>query len=140
MDFYICQGYFMDISILEVYMNTIERILDLQKQKGITNKELEQDAKLANGSITNWKNHRYYPSVSAIVSLAQYFHVTTDYLLCLSDVPVSQEICNSITPEDQLLLDSYHAATPQGRFHIIQVCMNERDIAFTAKEETIIAG
>ncbi len=121
-------------------MDTIERILALQEQDGITNKELEKVAKLANGSITNWKNRRYFPSVSAIVNLAQYFHVTTDYLLCLSDTTNHQDVWNSITHEDQLLLDGYHAATPQGRFRIIQVCMNERDNALISKEEPVNAG
>lgn len=121
-------------------MNTIERILDLQQQKGITNKELEKAAQLANGSITNWKNHRYLPGVGAIVSLAQYFHVSADYLLCLSDAMTPHETDRTLTHEDRLLLDCYHAATPQGRFHIIQVCMNERDNALMPKETSANAG
>lgn len=121
-------------------MNTIDRILALQKQEGITNKELEKAASLANGSITNWKNNRYFPSANAIINLAQYFHVTTDYLLCLSDVLNPQEIWNSLTPEEQLLLDTFRASTTQGKFHIIQVCMNERDNVFLSKEDTANAG
>lgn len=121
-------------------MNTIDRILALQEQEGISNKDLEKAANLANGSITNWKNHRYFPSANAIIALAQHFQVSTDYLLCLSDTPFPAQLGNSITPEEQLLIDSFRTATTQGRFHIIQTCMNERDNALSIKEKTINTG
>lgn len=121
-------------------MNTVKRILALQKQEGISNKELEKAAKLANGSVTNWKNNRYFPSVNAIISLAQYFHVTTDYLLCLSDISSPKNVENSLTPEEQLLIENFQKSTVEGKFHIIQVCMNERDNATNKKEKNVLTA
>ena len=121
-------------------MDTIDRILTLQKQMGITNKDLEKVANLSNGSVTNWKNRRYFPSVNAIISLAQYFHVTTDYLLCLSDTPNPQELGNSLTPDEELLIDCFRISSPKGRFHIIQICMNERDSNQLSENEATSFG
>lgn len=115
-------------------MNTVERILALQEKAGITNKDLEKAANLANGSVTNWKNNRYFPSVGAIINLANYFHVTTDYLLCLSDTQNLQELGNSISSEEWLLIDNFRLATTQGKFRIIQVSMNERDNSINASK------
>lgn len=117
-------------------MDTIDRILKLQEQAEISNKDLESAANLANGSVTNWKKRRYSPSVDAIINLAQYFHVTSDYLLCLSESPTGDKIEKSITEEEALLLEAYRSATAQGRFHIIQVCMNEKQ----EKGQSVIAG
>lgn len=115
-------------------MNTVERILALQEKAGITNKDLEKAANLANGSVTNWKNNRYFPSVSAIINLANYFHVTTDYLLCLSDTQDPQGLGKSISSEEWLLIDNFRLATTQGKFRIIQVSMNERDNSISASK------
>lgn len=119
-------------------MDTIDRILALQERANISNKDLETVANLANGSVTNWKKRRYSPGVDAIVNLARYFQVTSDYLLCLSDNPIPEKIEKSLTEEEALLMEAYHNATIQGRFRIVQACMNEQDIA--AQEKKADAG
>lgn len=117
-------------------MDTIDRILALQEQAKINNKDLEVIAHLGAGSLTNWKKRRYAPGTDAIINLAKYFNVTSDYLLCLSDQPTPTVIGKSITEEEALLLEAYRSATTQGRFHIIQVCMNEKQ----EKGQSVIAG
>jgi len=107
-------------------MDTIDRILDLQAKAHISNKDLESAANLANGSVTNWKKRRYSPGVDAIINLAQYFQVSSDYLLCLSDIPSYGGIGNSISEEERLLIEAYRSANVQGRFNIIHACMTER--------------
>ena len=84
-------------------------------------------------SISNWGLKGAIPKGDVICRLAEYFHVSTDYLLGLSKVRFSQD---ELSEEELLLLNAYRTASVQGRFHIIQVCMNEKD----AKGETIIAG
>ena len=59
----------------------IERVEDLFKNNGIapTGTELEKIG-LTRSSLYNWKT-RSDPSVKAIISLSEYFGVSTDYLL-----------------------------------------------------------
>jgi len=120
-------------------MDTIDRIFELQKEAQINNKDLESIAHLANGSITNWKKRRYSPGVDAIINLAKYFNVTTDYLLCLSEhrniEARNPDLEKSITEDEHILIEAYRSATAQGRFRIIQICMNEK-----REKETMIAG
>lgn len=106
-------------------MDTIERILALQKKAGITNKTLETAAGLSNGSMTKWKNREYSPNTAAIVSLARFFGVSTDYLLCLTNSPEPPSAENPLTEEEALLVDVYRKCSAAGRFRIIQFCMNE---------------
>ncbi len=120
-------------------MSIVDRILVLQEERNLTNKDIEVGAGLANASVSQWKKGKGKPSLENIIKVATYFQVTTDYLLGLSDTPVNTPIAEkSLTEEEQLLLDAFHCASTQGRFHIIQVCMNERDAAI--KRETRNVG
>ena len=68
-------------------MNTVERILNLIAERGITAKKLTVEATLNHNAITAWKKGIANPSHDAIVKIAQYFNVSTDYLLGISDNP-----------------------------------------------------
>jgi len=59
----------------------IERILELMRKHGVRAKELTEKAGLNHSAVTDWKKGKSKPSTEAIVKLAEYFGVTTDYLL-----------------------------------------------------------
>lgn len=98
--------------------------------------EIQEVMGVTSGSISGWKKGAS-PKVEVICRLAEYFNVTADYLLGLSEVRNSKMV-PTLTEQERLLLDAYRVATAQGQFHIIQVCMNERDTAL--KGESINAG
>lgn len=105
-------------------MDTLERILELQKQSGLTVKALEAATGISNGSFSKWKKGTYAPSAEAVLRLAKYFHVSTDYLFCLSDSPYPKvEI--SLTGKEKILIDAYRAADDMGQLNIIYVCLDE---------------
>ncbi len=62
-------------------MREIEKILYLMEVNGVNAKKLTADLGMAVSSVTDWKKGKAKPSVEAIVKIAQYFKVTTDYLL-----------------------------------------------------------
>lgn len=102
--------------------NTVDLILELQAEKGLNNKQLEIACELPNATISQWKNGKSNPSTDAIRRLAAYFKCTTDYLMGVSE---SREI-SKLTEEEELILSAFRSASTEGRFRIIQVCMNER--------------
>ncbi len=61
-----------------------ENIRKLRLAKGISQVELASALGVTKQSISNWENDNIQPSVEMLVKLAQYFAVTTDYLLGLS--------------------------------------------------------
>ena len=119
-------------------MNTLERILSLATESGQTNKAVEEATGLSNGSFSKWKKGDYAPSADAVLKLAQYFNVSTDYLFCLSDNREAQNLEVSLTEDELLLLNVFRSAPREGQFRIIQVCMNERIVE--EKREEINAG
>ena len=62
-------------------MNTVERIFELMNQHGVTAAQLTREASLTNAVITQWKQGKQKPSTDAVVKLADFFNVSTDYLL-----------------------------------------------------------
>ena len=61
------------------------RVKDLAAQKKVSLAKVERDLGFSNGIISTWKNGK--ASQDKINLLADYFDVTTDYLLGRTDTP-----------------------------------------------------
>lgn len=119
-------------------MTFYERYELLCSEKGMKaqSQEMLDITGVKSPSISGWKNGSM-PKADVLCRLATYFDVTTDYLLGLSEVrkPVTAP---ALSEEELLLLNTYRNSSTQGRFRIIQVCMNELDN--TEKGVTVSAG
>lgn len=58
-----------------------EKLKELRTEKGISQKKLSIDLKYSQSVICDWENSKVEPSATAIVAVANYFNVSTDYLL-----------------------------------------------------------
>lgn len=82
-----------------------ELIAELRQDKGLTQKELGDILCVSSGTISNYENGVHLPDVDKVIAHANYFHVTTDYLLgrTSSNLPVEllqQAITNEKTLGD----------------------------------------
>ena len=74
------------IDDFEVDMATFNlRLKELRKQKNLSQDQLALKTGLTQTSINHWEKGKCIPTADAIVALARYFGVTTDYLLGESD-------------------------------------------------------
>lgn len=69
----------------EVIMNFGERLYQLRTERGIYQKQLAEYLEVSIGTISNYENSVHYPDLTTLCRFAEYFHVTTDYLLNLTD-------------------------------------------------------
>ncbi len=60
-------------------MTVYERIETLRKSRGISQGKLEKELGFSNGSVSKWKNSM--PTPERLQKLADYFHVTVDFLM-----------------------------------------------------------
>lgn len=74
-------------------MNLVQRIKDLSDEKHITIAELEREAGISNGQIRRWGASS--PKVENLEKVADYFNVSTDYLLGRSSTTVNINGTNS---------------------------------------------
>jgi transcriptional regulator with XRE-family HTH domain len=86
-----------------IYLVTIDRILNLLKNKGISQTKFAEDLKhlgIKKQSITDWKIGRSTSFYPIILDIANYFNVSTDYLLGSTDDPTPPK--KEFTAEDKL--------------------------------------
>ena len=70
-------------------MTAFERIKSLCKEKGITMKKLEQEIGVSQNLAYRWKSTN--PSAENLFKLAEYFGVSTDYILSGEEDGISKE-------------------------------------------------
>lgn len=65
-----------------------EILAELRKDRSMSQKELAQIIYVSTGTISNYETGAHFPDVEKLIALAEYFHVTTDYLLgrCKSEL------------------------------------------------------
>lgn len=64
-----------------------ERLLDLRKDADLTQDELAAILKINKHSISSYEREKSEPPDAIKIAIARYFHVSTDYLLGLTDDP-----------------------------------------------------
>ncbi len=66
-------------------MTKIPKLFELMKERNVTAKKLSDDTGISSGNISDWKSGRSKPSTEKLSKIAEYFGVTTDYLLGKED-------------------------------------------------------
>ena len=62
-------------------MDTFNRIMSLLRKKGMTQADLSRATGISTGLISQWKKRMQSPSAEKLKLIADYFNVSTDYLL-----------------------------------------------------------
>lgn len=62
-----------------------ERLKELREDGHLTRKKVEKDLNFGNGTLGKWEREERIPSIEVLVSLAEYFGVTPNFLLGYSE-------------------------------------------------------
>ena len=81
-----------------------ERIRKLRKEAGLTQKELAERIWLSKTVVSNYELGTRKPSIDIVVKFANYFHVSTDYLLGVEPNQNNFDI-DGLTEEDIRLIE-----------------------------------
>ena len=63
----------------------IERLKELRLEKGISQDQLAKATGISQSAIAHWEIGERIPNAYAIIILARFFNVSTDYLLGVED-------------------------------------------------------
>ena len=64
-----------------------QRINELRIAMGWSQVHLAEKLNISKQTVSNWENDNIQPSIEMLVRIAKLFHVSTDYLLGLSNAP-----------------------------------------------------
>lgn len=62
-----------------------DKIKELRTEKNLSQTELATKLKVSQSAVTKWECGRTEPTASALIKLSEFFGVSVDYLLGLSD-------------------------------------------------------
>ena len=62
-----------------------ERIRELRTERNITQVALANELSVSKQSVSNWGNDNIQPSIDMLIKIADFFSVSTDYLLGLDN-------------------------------------------------------
>ena len=85
-----------------------ERLKELRKDAGLSIVELSTAINYSKSIISYWENGIKEPSLNAIVTLSQYFHVTADYLIGLKEY----ESPTALPVNEREILNLYQSLSP----------------------------
>ena len=57
------------------------RIKQLRQERGLSQSQFVKCLSVSKQSISNWENGKVYPPIKMVIKIANFFSVSTDYLL-----------------------------------------------------------
>ena len=67
------------------------RIKELRRQQHITQLKMAMDLHMSQKTISRYENGEREPGVAELIRIADYFHVSIDYLVGRTDIPQMYE-------------------------------------------------
>lgn len=64
-----------------------ERLRQLRKKKGYTQIRVQMETGIEQALLSKYENGERIPPTETLVKLADFYHVSVDYLLCRTDNP-----------------------------------------------------
>lgn len=107
-----------------------EILAELRQDKGITQKELGQFLCVSSGTVSNYENGVHLPDVEKLIALADFFHVTTDYILGRTTSSVSSDMLQAPIAANKTLSDliSVFSRLPQDRQQALALIISDMEI------------
>lgn len=98
-----------------------DRIYELRSSYGLTFVEMayqinkKYDTKLNRGLISRWEKGTFVPDTKYIVIMADFFNVSIEYLLGISDTigPLRETSSKDLTRKEQRIMKAYREASDE---------------------------
>lgn len=89
-----------------------ERLKQLRRQEGLTQRELAKSIEVGRTTISEYESGKIVPKQEGLLKLANYFNVSVDYLTGVSDNPATRqsnehELDKLLNTLDYILMNEY---------------------------------
>ncbi|WP_300856031.1 helix-turn-helix domain-containing protein [uncultured Clostridium sp.] len=97
-------------------MSTAEILKELREERGISQMKMSQMTGISHSTIARWELGQCEPTASGLITLANFFDVSVDDLLCLTS---QQGILNDVRVERPEILELYDELTPEQQKNLL---------------------
>ncbi len=98
-----------------------ERIRELREERNISQRQLADRLGFERYTVSNWEQGRTEPNVRQLTALADFFEVSTDYLMCRANELGIVEVTNALPPQQKELLGLFERMSQQDRNRIVDI-------------------
>ncbi len=115
----------------------LNRVKELRKEKALTQQKLAKEVGISRSAIAMYETGECDPSSEMLKTLSIFFDVSTDYVLCLTDIrkaPTPEEV--SAMPEAQELRAVMESLSPEDRQRVLAFGRGLAATAQTPEEKT----
>lgn len=88
----------------------LDTVLSLLNKKGVSKNKMLTDLDLGKNSFVNWENRGTIPGGGTLNKIADYFGVSTDYLLGKESSPASS---TDMSPEEKEIMNMIKSLSPE---------------------------
>lgn len=85
-------------------MNISDRIQSLRKARGITQEQLADAVGVSRQAVSKWEAEQSAPDLERVVAMAEYFDVTTDYILRGIEPAPKRESVPRVSPRTMCII------------------------------------
>ena len=78
-----------------------ERLKSLRKEQNLTQEKIAEKLNISRGSYAQWETERTQPSSKSLETLANFFNVSTDYLLGNSNIKDQKQFDEDLEKSDR---------------------------------------
>lgn len=113
-----------------------EILAELRQDRKMTQKELAQKMFVTVGTISNYENGVHFPDVEKLIALADFFDVTTDYLLGRCKLNFSPDVFDEVIVEESTvgsLIHDVRSITPE-RKRALTLLLNDMKLGTMIKQ------
>lgn len=94
-------------------MNFSDNLKSLMIENNLTQKKISEIAQVNQRTISSWINGQNEPLAYSVAKIADYFHVSVDYLLGreddLGNISISGSPASELTSEERELIETFRA-------------------------------
>lgn len=106
-----------------IVMNFGDILRRLRTEQGIKQKQVAMELQVSESAISNYENGIHYPDLDTLRKLAEYFHVSTDFLLGRTEYrspirELGQELTNICARYN--IMDVLQELSPESRQSLLQ--------------------
>ena len=114
-----------------------ELMAELRQDRGLTQKELGKILSVSTGTISNYENSVHYHDLEKLVQLADYFQVSTDYLLGRREYIKGNKYIQPHHIQDEALEKIIHSLLqlPEDRRQALALIISDMERSHNASNE-----
>lgn len=101
-------------------MTFSNRLENLLEENNLSQKQLSTELHIAPSTLNGYLRRNREPGFATLIKLANFFNVSTDYLLGVTNIRYPYTLSQSYHDSESDLLDTYRALRPQEQRYLIK--------------------